>query len=266
MKRQSNILGLVLGMALFGCGSGSYGNGGSPTPTPNATMQAGQWEFVATPTNAQPVFVEVNLAISGDTVSATLPNIEIFQPNGSTFSACTNFTISASTTKGVLAGTLTGTGSGIATTFSGATVASDGKSVSGGSFSSPNLCGLAANQSSGTFTGYAIAPLNGTFSGTITDSGQPHQITIHITQDANFGLTASGTSIQSGVTSTLTVSPNSNLPFNTDVRGAFVYAFGTATNVNGTAPFQVLAHINSAATQITILDQSGVQSGTLTKQ
>jgi hypothetical protein len=93
-----------------------------------------------------------------------------------------------------------------------------------------------------TFTDNAITPLNGTFSGTITGSGQTQVVTIHVTQDSNFGLTVTGTSFQSGVTSTISISPNSNLPFNTDIRGTFVYANGTATNVNGTSPFQVLAH------------------------
>jgi hypothetical protein len=265
MTRHYSVFTLVLCMALFGCGGGSYGNGGGNPPA-FGVMQAGQWEFVATPTNAPPVFVETNLIVSGTSVSATQPNVELFEPNGSTFSACTNFTISASMANGVLAGTMTGVGSGVQTTFSGATVASGGISVSGGSYTSPNLCGLAANQSSGTFTGNAIAPLNGTFSGTITGSGQTQQVAIHVTQDSNFGLTVTGTSVQSGVTSTISISPNSNLPFNTDIRGAFVYANGTATNVNGTSPFQVLAHINPTATQITIIDQSGVQSGTLTKQ
>src|SRR5882672_2716294 len=90
-------------------------------------MQAGQWEFVATPTNAPPVFVETNLVVSGTSVSATQPNVELFEPNGSTFSACTNFTISASMTNGVLAGTMTGVGSGVQTAFSGATIASGGE-------------------------------------------------------------------------------------------------------------------------------------------
>jgi hypothetical protein len=262
MKRQSNLLALVFCMAVFGCGGRGSNSGGSPPSS--ATMQAGQWEFVATPTNGQPVFVEVNLTVSGDTVSSTLPNTELFQPTGSTFSVCTNLTVNGSMSNGILTGTLRS--SSVSATFSGATIASDGKSVSGGSYNALNLCGLAANQSSGIFTGYAVAPLNGTFSGTITGSGQPQQITIQITQDFNFGITASGTSIQSGVTSTLAISPNSNLPFNVDIKGAIVFASGTATNVNGTTQFTLLGHLNPTATQITILDQTGTQTGTLTKQ
>jgi hypothetical protein len=262
VKHLYKILTLVVCAAVFGCGATNrYG-----PPPAFGVMQPGQWEFIATPTNAPPVFVEANLVVSGISVSATQPNVELFQPNGSTFSSCTNLTISASMPNGVLAGTMTGVGSGVQTTFSGATVASGGKSVYGGSYTSPNLCGLAANQSSGTFTGYVVAPLNGTFVGTITGSGQPQQISVQITQDSNFGLTVTGTSIQSGVTSTISVSPNANLPLNTDIRGAFVYATGTATNVNGTSAFVVLAHVNPTATQITVLDQTGVQSGTLTKQ
>jgi hypothetical protein len=263
MKRQSSILALVLCAATFGCGSGSYANGGNSPTTQYATMQAGQWEFVATPTSGLPVFVEANLTISGGSVNSPLIDNELFQPNGSTFSACTNLIINGSFSQAILSFTMSNTA---VATFSGATIASNGKSVSGGSYTAQNLCGLVANQSSGTFTGYAVAPLNGTFSGTITGSGQPQQVTLQITQDSNFGLTASGTSIQSGVTSTLVLSPNSNLPFNVDIKGAFVFANGTTTNVSGTTAFQVLAHINPTATQITIIDQSGVQSGTLTKQ
>jgi hypothetical protein len=264
MTNLYKILTLIVCAALFGCGSGSSSGGNSSGSSPsNATTQAGQWEFVATPTSGLPVLVEANLTVSGNSVTSPLIDNELFQPNGSTFSACTNLIINGSLSQGILSFTMSNTA---VATFSGAAIASDGKSVSGGSYTAQNLCGLVANQSSGTFTGYAVAPLNGTFVGTITGSGQPQQITLHITQDANFGLTVSGTSIQSGTTSTIAISPNSNLPFNVDIRGAFVYANGTSTSVNGSTGFTLLARINATATQITILDQSGVQSGTLTKQ
>src|SRR6267378_315047 len=119
MKLQSNILGLILCAALFGCGSGSYSNGGSPTPTPNATMQAGQWEFVATPPSGLPVFVEANLTVSGGSVTSPLIDNELFQPNGSTFSACTNLIINGSLSQGILSFTMSNTA---VATFSGVTL------------------------------------------------------------------------------------------------------------------------------------------------
>jgi hypothetical protein len=46
-------------------------------------------------------------------------------------------------------------------------LAANGQSVTNGSYSAPQatLCGLANNQTTGTFTGYVVAPLTGTFVG-----------------------------------------------------------------------------------------------------
>jgi hypothetical protein len=54
---------LVLSLAPLGCGTGGTYGGGSNS-TSNATMQAGQWEFVLTPSGGYPVYLEANLTIS----------------------------------------------------------------------------------------------------------------------------------------------------------------------------------------------------------
>jgi hypothetical protein len=80
---------------------------------------------------------------------------------------------------------------------------------------------------------YKVAPLNGTFSGTLTGTGQG-QITFQVTQDSNFGITASGTSVQAGVTTNLSISPSDGSTTNnssptSNVIGATLQASGAAT-------------------------------------
>jgi hypothetical protein len=269
--------------ALAGCGGG----GGSSTTTTtlipqDATMQAGQWEFIATPaTGGQPVYVEVNLAGSNAAIGSTVFNTSLFQFGGSIggqFSDCANWETSNEVTgSNSFSGTLSSPGSTPPTnqvTYTG-TLASGGQAVSSGSYSAPNssLCSLANSSSTGTFTGYTVAPLNGTFSGTLTGtSAGADKITIQVTQDSNFGITATGTSVQNLVTTTLSISPAGSSTDNTggfsNVIGATVQANGTSSNANGNSTFQVFGHINPAGTQIQVVSvgQSGTETGTLTKQ
>jgi hypothetical protein len=161
---------LLAVLCLTGCGGGSTQQS-SPTPSPNAAMQAGQWEIVATPSNSQPVYIEANLTVSDKGVGSTVPNTSLFQnggPIGGLFSDCGNFQTSSSISNKIFSGFLDQASGFTEATFSGASVATNGQSVSGGSYStSGSLCAFAPNQSSGTFTGYTVAPLNGSFSGTL---------------------------------------------------------------------------------------------------
>jgi hypothetical protein len=274
---------LFVSIVLIGCGGA--GTSTTPPPPTGATMQAGQWEFVATPsTGAKPVYLETNLVLSPGQVTSTVFNTNLFQFGGAIgglFSDCANFNTNASVTNGILGGMAApqvgvlqspGT-SGPEANFT-ATIASDGKSVSGGSYTDyASLCGLAPPKSSGTFTGYIVAPLNGTFVGTLSGSSAgADQITIQVTQDSNFGITATGTSVQAGVTTNLSISPAGSPTDNTggysNVIGATVQANGTASNVNGNSTFQVFGHLNPAGTQIQIVSvgRVGTETGTLTKQ
>jgi hypothetical protein len=270
-------------VCLTGCGGGSTQQGTTnPNPTSNSTtMQTGQWEFVATPSGGGlPVYVEANLAGSNAAIGSTVFNTALFQFGGTVggqFSDCANWTTSGQVTSGTFSGTLSSPGSTPPTnqvTYTG-TLASTGQAVSNGTYSAPSstLCGLASGNTTGTFTGSTVPPLNGTFSGTLTGSSAGNdQITIQVTQDPNFGITASGTSVQAGVTTTLSISPAGTSTDNTggysNVIGATVQANGTATNVNGSSAFQVFGHLNSSATQlqVVVFGNSGTETGTLTKQ
>jgi len=270
-------------VCLAGCGGGSTQQGTTnPNPTiNNTTMQTGQWEFVATPSGGGlPVYVEANLAGSNAAIGSTVFNTALFQFGGTVggqFSDCANWTTSGQVTSGTFSGTLSSPGSTPPTnqvTYT-STLASTGQAVSNGTYSAPSstLCGLASGNTTGTFTGSTVPPLNGTFSGPLTGSSAGNdQITIQVTQDPNFGITASGTSVQAGVTTTLSISPAGTSTDNTggysNVIGATVQANGTATNVNGSSAFQVFGHFNSSATQlqVVVFGNSGTETGTLTKQ
>jgi len=138
--------------------------------------------------------------------------------------------------------------SGVEANFS-ATIASNAQSVSGGTYTdNGTFCGFEPARTTGTFTGYVVTPLNGTFAGTLTGGSKgPDQITIQVTQDSNFGITATGSSLQTGLTTSLSISPAGSSTDNTDgysnVIGATVQASGTSSNVNGNSTFQVFGHI-----------------------
>jgi hypothetical protein len=261
--------------------TGGTSNGPSQTgqtPSSSATMQAGQWEFVATPNTSQPVYLEVNLTGSNAAIGSTVFNTSLFQFGGGIggeFSDCGNWQTNNQVTNGSFSGTLSSPGSTAPlnqVTYAG-TLASNGQTVTSGSYSAPDstLCSLASNNSTGTFTGYIVASLNGTFTGTLNGSNGADQISIQVSQDGNFGITASGTASQAGLTTTLSVTPAGSVSDNTggysNVIGATLQGSGTSTNVNGSRTFQFLGHFNPAGTQISIvLFGQATETGTLTKQ
>src|SRR2546426_7599112 len=70
---------LFVSIVLAGCG----GYGTSTTPPTGATMQAGQWEFVATPTSgAKPVYLETDLVLSPGQVTSAHLQTSLFQFGG----------------------------------------------------------------------------------------------------------------------------------------------------------------------------------------
>jgi hypothetical protein len=266
---------LFVSIVLAGCGGG-YGT--TTQPPTGATMQAGQWEFVATPsTGAKPVYVEADLTLSPGQVTSAHLQTSLFQfggpIGGGVFSDCVGYDLYASVANGILGGmstpnvgVLEAQPSPAEANFS-ATIASNGQSVSGGSYTDyASFCGFESAKTSGTFTGYIVTPLNGTFSGTLSGTSSD-QITIQITQDSNFGITATGTSVRAGVTTNLSISPAVSSA-NSNIIGATVQGNGTASNVNGNTTFQVFGHLNPAGTQIQIVGNFnwGTETGTLTKQ
>jgi hypothetical protein len=279
MKRHSSTLVLVSCVALFGCGSTG---GGTPLLPQGATMQAGQWEFVATPSSgAPPVYIESNLTLAPDQVTSGVLNTVLFEFGGTGLggvgTTCGNWSLDSTVANGVLGGPIPAGSSGgaisspssgvIEASFS-ATIANNGQSVSGGSYTdNGSFCGFESAKTSGTFNGSAITPLNGTFSGTLTGNGQPQLVTLQIVQNSTFGLTVSGTSVQSGVTTSIAISPAGPSLFS-NVIGATIDASGTTSNINGSNTIQMSGHFNSSGTQVALaIDIAGLAaSGTLTKQ
>jgi len=275
---------IIFCIALLGCGTGGGNNGGS-NPTSNPTMQAGQWEFVLTPPGGYPVYLEANLTFSFGNFNSTVPNTADFVygnspvvaagPVGPSFQIDSNLEANGSLTNGLLAGSFATPGGLDIITLSNANMASTGQSVSGGSYtiaSTFTIFYYPAN-SSGTLTGYVVSPLNGTYSGTLTGgSAGADKFTIQVTQDSNFGITASGTSSVPGVVTNLSISPSGsptdNLNGYSNVIGATVSARGTASSLNGNSTFSVSGHFNASGSQLQIelFGNSGTETGTLTKQ
>src|SRR5882762_8361912 len=117
-KLRLGVVAFFAVLSLAGCGgagSSSGSSSGGPPPSPSATMQTGQWEFVATPTSsAKPVYVEVNLTGSNAAISSTVFNTALFQFGGSVggqFSDCVNWITSSQVTGGSFTGTLSSPGS-----------------------------------------------------------------------------------------------------------------------------------------------------------
>jgi hypothetical protein len=290
LKMTQAIVFILMCSISAGCGSASYtpaGPGGSVGQP--GTMLAGQWEFVLTPAVGNSVYLEANLSISNGSVSATQFNTAVFANAGSIlYDGClgdgpsnVNYIFGlqtiASLTNGVLSGAAAQPSGTPGFSFSSATIANDGQSVSGGSYTIPsnaNMCVLPAG-SSGKFSGIKVSPLNGTFTGTITGFGLTDQITITITQDSNFGITASGTDLSPGVSTALSISP-SGTPSDfmagfSNTIGAAVEATGVGVNASGTQTFNFFGHFDSAATQIEVQGlfhplAGESETGRLTKQ
>jgi hypothetical protein len=279
MKYHSSTVVLVLCAALIGCGSTG---GGTAPSSQGATMQAGQWEFVATPSSgAPPVYIESNLTPSPDQVTSGVLNTVLFEFGGTGLggvgTTCGNWSLDSTVANGVLGGPIPAGSSGgeifpgssgvIEASFS-ATIASNGQSISGGSYTdNGSFCGFESAKTSGTFSGSVIAPLNGTFTGTLIGSGQPQLVTLQIVQNSTFGITVSGTSVESGVTTNIAIPPAGPTLFS-NVIGATIDASGTTTNVNGNDTIQMFGHFNLSGTQITtaVTIAGLTTSGTLTKQ
>jgi hypothetical protein len=156
--------------------------------------------------------------------------------------------------------------------FSG-DLAANGQSISNGTYSGEscnggNGPGNPGPQMKGTLTGYTIAPVNGTYHGTLTSSLHGAEVvTFVISQNADFSLNMSGTSVENGVSTTFVAN---TAPISNIVVGATVYLEGSAASANGSNSFAFAWHLNPTATQLTVammtLGPSETLSGTLTKQ
>jgi hypothetical protein len=254
---------------LCGCGGGSSTN---PNTSPQ-NMQLGQWEFTVTSTNANPtVYVETDLSNGGGTtgIGSYISATAVFwNQTGGSIAGLYDYCTGEQTTLSVTGNNVT------ALVFVGstqlaqatATLSSDGKSMQGTYQLSGNGTAVCSTplSATGTFTGQFISPLTGTYKGSLSDGSA---LTLQVTQDSNFDISASGTATLNGTTTSFTLTPNSGSSSLNNVVGAAVSASGTATNVNGSATFQVFGHFTSNASQVSFAsNNNGAWStGTLTKQ
>jgi hypothetical protein len=241
----------ILGMS--GCGSAGASS------TENVNMQSGQWELVVTPDNGSTtMLLDANLSGTNAQFSAT--NAQIFQPSQIGLIAstspiyCSSLNIDANVKKNNLRANLEWAAAtesfGHFGDLSGE-LAANGQSISNGNYSG-GICSVALNpevsgpQIKGKLTGYTIAPVNGTYSGTLTNSVYGADVvTFTIAQNPDFSLKMSGTSVVNGVTTAIVGSSNS-------VTGGLVFLQGTAENVNGSNYFNFSGHVNPTASQLTV--------------
>ena len=193
-----------------------------------------------------PMNIEVNLPTTKFSFSAG--NVVFFQPsevglpNSSTPIACDNLNMNASIRDSTLSGKF-GAGNSHFASFSGE-LATNGHSIAKGTYSGAFCSNPPLSvQGEGTLTGSTVAPVNGTFTGTLNSNLHgPDVVTITITQNPDFSLNFSGTSVENGVTSNLIASTN---PGDSLVTGAIVYLGGSSMNVNGSQDFSFSAHLNT---------------------
>jgi hypothetical protein len=262
-------------LLVAGCGSM-----GSSSTVSNVAMQAGQWEYVVVPEKGS-ITMYIDANVPGTNVQFSGTNAVIFQPSqvGVVDSTspiyCTDLDISGGINGSGVSGKLSwGDPAVHFADFSG-DLSANGQSISNGKYlgeacSGGNGPGTPGPQMNGTLTAYKIAPVNGTYTGTLNSSVYGAAVvTFIIKQNSDYSLNFSGMSVANGVTSMLVAStqPQSNI-----VTGATVYLGGTAENVNGSNGFSFAGHLNPTATQLTAAvmnlgtNETVTGTGTLTKQ
>jgi hypothetical protein len=270
---------VCLGMFMWGCGSGNMVN-----VAKNEVMKGGQWEYVVTPdTGGNALNFEAN--VPGTNLQFNGTNAMIFYPSqvgltGPTTTPiyCSPFAFNGEINGDAVKGNFDwGDTSQQFASFSGE-LAADGQSLSNGTYSGQSCAdgdgpGTPKPNFKGSFTGQIIAPVNGTYSGTLTSSlFGADVVTFVITQNSDFSLNISGTSVENGVTTTFASLPQSPVPGIPQalVTGANVGWSGTAENVNGSKNFSFSGHLNATATQLTVtifqVWPNETVTGTLTRQ
>jgi hypothetical protein len=267
---------VCLGMFMLGCGSGNMVN-----VAKNVVMKGGQWEYVATPdSGGNALNFEAN--VPGTNLQFNGTNAMIFEPSqvgltgpSTTPIYCSPFAFNGEINGDTVKGNFDwGDTSERFANFSGE-LAANGQSISNGTYSGQSCAngdgpGTPKPNFEGTFTGQIIAPVNGTYSGKLTSTlFGADAVTFVITQNSDFSLNISGTSVENGVTTTFALQPQSPVP-QAVVTGANVGWSGTAENVNGSQNFSFSAHLNPTATQLTVtvfqVGSNETVTGTLARQ
>jgi hypothetical protein len=268
---------VCLGMVVWGCGSANMVN-----VAKNVVMKGGQWEYVMTPDSGATLNFEAN--VPGTNFQFNGTNAMIFEPSqvglaGPTTSPiyCSPFAVNGEINGNAVKGNFYwGDTSERFASFSGE-LAADGQSLSNGAYSGQSCTvadgpGTPKPDFKGTLTGNIIAPVNGTYSGKLTSSlFGADMVTFVITQNPDFSLNISGTSVENGVTTMFASLPQAQTPASQGaVTGASVFWGGTAENVNGSQDFSFSGHLNPTATQLTVtifqVGPNETVTGTLTRQ
>lgn len=249
---------------LVGCGSA-----GSGSTANNMAMQGGQWEYVVTPeSGGMAMYVDSNVP-GGTNLNFSGSNSVLINPayitQGPGPILCEGYAMSGNIEGGkVDAQFITVPDSRSFATFSGQ-LAPSGQSISAGKYSGGTCSVGNPTTVKGTLTGYTVAPLNGTFTGTLTSNLYGADVvTISFSQNPDFSVNTTGAYVENGVsTSFVNVTGR--------VVGAALSVGGSAANVNGNSQFTAVGHLNPAATQLTIVfigvqNDSEVATGVLTKQ
>ena len=271
---------VCLGMVVLGCGSGNMVNVAN-----NVVMKGGQWEYIVTP-NSGGATLNFEENVPGTNLQFNGTNAMIFYPSqvgltGPTTTPiyCSPFAVNGEINGNAVKGNFDwGDTSQRFASFSGE-LAADGQSLSNGAYSGQSCSGgdgpgTPQPDFKGTLTGNIIAPANGTYSGKLTSSlFGADVVTFVITQNPDFSLNISGTSIENGVTTMFASLPQSQVPAAASlgaVTGASVFWGGTAQNVNGSQSFSFSGHLNPTATQLTAtlfeVGPNETVTGTLTRQ
>jgi len=263
---------LSASVILIGCGAeGMQTPNNTPVMPHQGSIQAGQWEFTfSSASGSQNVYVESDLTSLpvGGIVSNTTATALYWNQTGGSLANLYSYCLGLQATFSVSGDTVT------ALLFEGtnqvakatATLSADGNSMNG-SFQLSGAtvpCGAPLGVN-GTFNGQVIAPLSGTYTGSLSDG---NQWTMQIMQNSNFDINGNGTTTAQGVTTNFSLGSNSAFPAHNDVIGAIVTGSGNATNVNGTQQLQVFGHFIPDASQVSFVITSGqnLAIGTLMKQ
>lgn len=275
---KNRALVVCFGLCVAGCGT-------MVNVANNVVMKGGQWEYVVTPNNGSAVMdfeanvPETNLQFNGQNASIFFPSqVGATGPNPTgTPIYCAPFGFNGDINGNAIKAAFDwGDSTQHFASFSGE-LAPDGQSLTNGAYSGQTCSnadapGTPKPNFKGTLTGQIIAPVNGTFTGTLQSSAfGADVVTFTITQNADFSLNIAGTSVENGVTTMFASAMGlpENLPAAV-VTGATVGWGGTATNVNGSQNFQFNGHLNPTATQLTAtffqVGPGEMVTGTLTRQ
>jgi hypothetical protein len=255
---------VCLAVVAAGCGSAAASLNSTAE---NFTMQGGQWEYVVTPENGgTTMYFGTNAPTSNSTFDVN--NVAIFQPSQISLTqntgpvACQSYSLDGKIGGTKIEGKFD-TPTGDFGSFSGQ-LSADGKSISDGKYSGQNCD--SSSKIKGTLTGYTVAPLNGTFTGTLTSDTQGSDImTITFTQNPDKSVSMAGAFVEKGVTTSFVGSTGDSTAVFT---GASVFFGAYAANVNGNTLFAGMGHANPAATELTLQINGPNEAaiGTLKKQ